>query len=166
LNKFKDSETLKKKVYDKLTKSIAGIFETAHDQINITKQIFTLPHSKGVLLILNETSYLFSPNILMRKVSEMFNKRTPTGNLRYKEIIAAWIIQFSHNMQLTPRTKAFPMINLLNNIGASEPDLEYVANYLETLEKAFAKFLKIPFLTDTIESANFEPNKMPSIKIQ
>jgi hypothetical protein len=33
LNKFEDSEPVKKRVYDKLTKSIAGIFETAHDEL-------------------------------------------------------------------------------------------------------------------------------------
>jgi hypothetical protein len=137
-----------------------------HEQIKITKDIFKLPYSKGVLLILNETSYLFSPSILMRKVSEMFNKRTPTGNLRYTEIIAAWIIQFSHTTQLTSRTKAFPSIKLLNNIGASEPDFEYVANYLEALEKSFAKFLKVPYMANTNKNTNFGPNKMPSIRIK
>lgn len=165
LDRFKDSESLKQRVFNKLTKSIEGSFEAAHKQIKTTKEIFKLPHSKGILLILNETSYLFSPSILMRKVSGMFNKRTHAGNLRYREIVAAWIIQFSHYTELKSKTKAFPTIKLLNNIGYSESDFEYVANYLETLEKEFADFLRMPYLTKTIEGTNFEPNKMPSIQI-
>jgi len=166
LDRIDTSGALQKKVFDRLTKSVAGNFETAHAQIRATKERFELPQSKGVLLILNEASFFLSPSILMRKVSEMFNKRTPQGELRYREISAVWIILFSHQRRSPNGISEIPSIKLLNNVGASESDLKYVFACLERLDREFAKFLKLPYHTGMVEITDFNPKVMPSIKIQ
>ncbi len=167
IRKFPESDKIRKKLFNRITKAIEGAFEEAHKQIKATKDVFSLPSSYGVMLILNESSYLLSPDIVTRKISEMFAKKNKDGTIRYQEIKAAWLLQLSHNITLDKRTIGCPSVILLNNISSTTSELSSILNNLENLERQFAQFMGLYHFSsnNNLEDHDMRPTIMPRINL-
>lgn len=156
LTHLPDGEEIKKTIYEKITTSIEKAFKKADDQITETKNLFNVPYAQGVLVILNESIDIFSPDVLLHKVAHLLNKKNSKGEVRYQAIVCAWIIFESHYIQINPNLKA-PLIVLLT--GPQSKDHPELADFIDEIQPKWAEFNKVPFLStdaETFESLEIE----------
>lgn len=143
LNFLPDKDKLNAKLFNAVTDSIEGIVEKANRQIRMTKKTFNLPSAGGLLIILNDLVDILSPDILASRVRKCFQKRTPTGEVRFPEITLVWAINVAHYMQVTPTLKAMPILIMPSGL----PDPNNIDGFVETLGKKWSAFDGKPFLT-------------------
>ncbi|MDX9703663.1 MAG: hypothetical protein RBU23_11575 [Candidatus Auribacterota bacterium] len=167
VEKFPNPEVVRQQVFQRLTKTIDGSFSKANKQILSTKKYYNLNNSKGILLILNEASYWFSPHIISYACSSLMAKKNERNSYRYSEIKAVWILQYSHFIKFSENNTSYPSTILFNNFVMNDDEIKQMNIQLGMLEQKYARFLEIPYMTTSrkFEEMNFTPHQMPTIDL-
>jgi hypothetical protein len=143
LSHLPDGEDINKKIFYMITSAIEDGVEKANRQIRTAQEVFELNGSEGILIILNDSIDIMSPDIVLHKVHSLFNKRTQSGEPRYPHISIAWIISDIHILQENQEQKLLPSVVVVNDHA---PSWEESDNYLMWLQKKWAAFNNMPFI--------------------
>jgi hypothetical protein len=158
LKHLPDGQQINRQIFDAVTSAIKDLVRSANGQIRRTKETFVLPSAGGMLVILNEFVDILSPDVIARRVDELFKKRTPDGKPQFPEINAVLIINESHYMQVTPDLQGIPALIMTNVV----PDHADVTGYISSLQPKWAEYHGVPLVT--IEGSVLDEVKFESIK--
>jgi hypothetical protein len=157
LPKLRDGEELRQKLYEAVSSAIPELVRKANRQIRSTKQTFSLPDSRGLLIILNDAVAILNPQVIARRVGATLVKRTPSGEFQFPEITGVWIISEQHTVQVTPTLRGIPAVVMLH--PAFEDD-ELTGEFLRRIQGFWATFNGLPLVR--LESENFDTLKYAS----
>jgi hypothetical protein len=107
-----DRDAIRAEIYERVTRSIERAFKKADHQVAGTKARFQLHASFGLLVLLNGSIDIFSPEILAQRVSQTFVKKNGAGEIRYHNIQWVCIVSETHYAPITGRLKALPIIDI------------------------------------------------------
>jgi hypothetical protein len=136
-----DGEKINAKIFEKVTRSIEQGFRSADKQIADTKDTFNVSQAIGLLVILNESIDVISPDVITWKVSQMLTKKANNGNVRYNNIVSVWIINESHFTYIENKIKGIPTIIVY---GPNAQYVENIDNVFNFLQKEWANSNKLP----------------------
>lgn len=159
-----DSERLHRKIYDAVTTSIENLVKDANRQIRQTKASFGLPDARGVLIVLNDTIDILSPEVMGHKVAATLNKRTSTRAIRFPEIGYAWLLCETHSTPVTPTLKGLLSVVMEHPLVKDDGTLE---RFVDSLQPRWAAFNRMPFFRAEVPSGRIgdipiEPMKASS----
>lgn len=152
-----DGDQINRKIFDAITSAIEGLLRKAHRQIRATKEAFNVQNAGGLLVILNDTVEISSPDVIIHKVFEVLHKRTPEGKVRFHEIEVVWIINETHFIQVTPRLKTIPSVMLINPYN--QEDITETDIFVESLQPKWAAYNGLPSIKmkgDTFSNFQFK----------
>lgn len=136
-----DGEKINQKIIEKITRSIEDGVRSADKQIFDTKDTFAINQAIGLLVILNETIDILSPDVITWKVSQMLTKKVNNEDIRYSNITSIWIINESHFTYIKKKTKCIPTI-IVN--GPNAKFVKNLDNTFKFLQKEWAISNKLP----------------------
>jgi Penicillin binding protein transpeptidase domain len=95
-----DGYSLKKGLYERLTRGIEDILARADKQTADTRQTFALPPelALGMVIILNENAQILEPDYVVSRVWDTLCKRSPKGELRYQNNEVVILISEGHRV--------------------------------------------------------------------
>ena len=141
-----DGEKINTKIFEKITRSIEQAFRSANKQIFDTKDTFQINNSIGLLVILNESINILSPDVIVWKISQMLTKKTKDESIRYNNLTSVWVINESHFTHIQNKIKYVPSIIVE---GPNAQSIENIGNIYNYLQKEWASFNKVPvFFSD------------------
>jgi hypothetical protein len=159
LKSFPDRDQIMNDIGDQLTAGLEFIVKKANRQIREAKKSFGLGKSHGVLIVLNDTVEVLSPEVLAFGLNRLLlKKKGPSGEPRFSEISAVWILSDLHVIKTPAGTEAIPSITITNVFVDGH---EEATDYLQWLQEKWAAFNGSPFIpTDIdIKSAQFAKRK-------
>jgi hypothetical protein len=159
LKSFPDRDQIMNDIGDQLTAGLEFIVRKANRQIREAKKSFGLGKSHGVLIVLNDTVEVLSPEVLAFGLNRLLlKKKGPSGEPRFSEISAVWILSDLHVIKTPAGTEAIPSITITNVFVDGH---EEATDYLQWLQEKWAAFNGSPFIpTDIdIKSAQFAKRK-------
>jgi len=107
-----DRDAIRLEIYERVTRSIERAFKKADHQVAGTKTRFQLPASFGLLVLLNGSIDIFSPELLAQRVSQTLVKKNGAGEIRYPNIQWACIVSETHYAPIAACLKALPIIEI------------------------------------------------------
>ena len=96
LKYFPNEEKIKLEIYNLITKQIEKILSKANGQIPSTEKIFNLGSSTGVLILLNDTVNVLSPEVIAKRVSGRLGEKNKSGEYRFDRIQYVIFISETH----------------------------------------------------------------------
>ena len=96
LKKFPDAESVKRRIYSKITKLLEDYLSSANKQIKSTSLLFKIPRYSGILIILNDKVKVLSPEIISSRIAQRLKERDSKGILRFNEITHVLLISETH----------------------------------------------------------------------
>jgi hypothetical protein len=159
LKHLPDGQQINRQIFDAVTSAIKDLTRSANGQIRRTKETFNLPSAGGMLVILNEFIDILSPDVIARRLDELFRKRNPDGTPQFPEINAVLIINESHYTQVTPDLQGIPALIMTNPMV---PDLVDATGYISSLQPKWAEYHGVPLVT--MKGGVLDEVKFESIK--
>jgi hypothetical protein len=148
LKHLPDGEDINHQAFDEITSAIENYFKKANRQIREAKNSFEIRSAEGILVIINDIVEVLSPDIILNKICQLFNKKDPNGEPRYPHISVAWVISETHVFRTEVGLDLIPSIMISNN---SSPGYQAAADYVEWMNKKWASFNNMPFLEGNTE---------------
>jgi hypothetical protein len=142
LRNLPDGDKVGAKLMEALTDSIEAIVEKANRQIRATKETFGLPDAGGLLIIVNDTVDILSPDLITYRVRRALNKRTSGGESRFPHVSAVLLIGGAHYTQMTPTLKGMPLLLIPNAV----PEEEIVQAFVSVLNEKWSAFEGRPLI--------------------
>lgn len=143
LQKLSDGKKVHQQITYKMTRAIQDSIEKADRQIRQTKEDLEIQDALGILVILNDTVYSLSPEVISGAAKKMLKKRKPNGNLVCNELDYIWLISETHKYELPGQPPMLPLIRIskVDHKNNTEP-----ARFMSYLEEAFSRFCGQPFV--------------------
>lgn len=154
-----DGEQIGQKIVEAISSAIPNSLRDANRQVRETKGSFHLPDAEGLLVLLNDAVDILSPHIIVSQIQNQLAKRISSGEMRFQEISIVWIIDETHTTQINEKTRANPLIMVINDYIQSSGATEVLVN---TLFKQWAEFEGFPLITQkdtSMQNLSFEPNR-------
>ena len=142
LEMIHDGNQIRDAIFRAITESVEGVVEKANRQIRETKRTFDIPDAYGLLVVLNDAVLILPPTTVAKRVAHCFIKRTVTGDRRFPEIDAAWLLNERHLTQIGGRRAVADIIiqNSQNNRG------KYTSAIADHLSEKWAAFNQKQFV--------------------
>jgi hypothetical protein len=158
LKSFPDRDQIMNDIGDQLTSGLESIVRKANRQIRNAKKCFGLGKSHGILIVLNDTVEVLSPEVLAFGLNRLLAKKGPSGEPRFSEIAAVWILSDLHVIKTPVGTEAIPSITITNVLVGGH---EEATDYLQWLQEKWASFNGRTFIPTDIDvkSAQFAKRK-------
>lgn len=141
LGKLHDGEQLKERIALRITRSVEDAFRSAKRQIAATRSSFDLPHSDGLLVLLNNAIDILDPMLLghrCRNLLDHFDSNdTHAGSINH-----VWIIQATHYAGVRPESLTVPSVFVES---VSFPPSEITRKRIEILARQRAAFDGVRF---------------------
>jgi hypothetical protein len=99
---FPDEEKTNLEVLTLITKQIEGVLSKANSQISSTENMFNLHDSTGILILLNDTVKILSPNIIAKRIVDRIREKNKTDNYRFNRIQYVIFISETHTYKGIP----------------------------------------------------------------
>ena len=109
LARLPDGENINRRIYGAITRSVEDAIRSAEEQIEETRKLLSLPNAVGVLVLLNESIDVLSPEVVGHRVAALM-RRERTGRSSDPAIHFAWLLIESHTTPIGPALNAFPSI--------------------------------------------------------
>lgn len=135
-------EKLRRQIFDAVTRSIENLVADANRQIRETKATFNVPEASGVLIVLNDTIDILSPEMIAHRVGQTLSKKTPQGVVRYPEVGYSWLLCETHGTPIAPGLTGLLSVELEHPLIEQSVMLQ---RFLETLQQRWAAFNRVPF---------------------
>lgn len=110
LKHLPDGEDINRQITQSLTTSVRAIFRKANAQISSTKEIFNLPDSQGLLIILNQNVEVLNPQLIWRTVTKIAHAKKDDGTFRYSHLRAVLLLSELHGKELPGNVLAHPVL--------------------------------------------------------
>lgn len=138
--KLPDRDRLERSMILKMAKVIDDCVAKADKQSRDTRKIFSIPDAVGILVLLNEKATILDPEIIRYSLSQVFQKKSDEGSLRYPHNSGVILISDAHLMN-TPQGK-FRVYRTFTSPNRNAADI--VLQFSDRLLRAWAKFNGIP----------------------
>ncbi len=136
INKILDhapnKEEIQKKIISKTTQLIEYYFKNSNSQISATKMIFNIPDSIGILVILNDSVSVLSPEILSHRIQARLKQTREDFSRRFNEVNLVILITETHQY----KNRASSVLR----IDGPSPVPRKVEEYLNYLVLAWGQF--------------------------
>ncbi|MDO8786702.1 MAG: hypothetical protein Q7J42_01325 [Sulfuritalea sp.] len=116
MSHLSDGEQIYRRTFGAITRSVEDAVRSAEEQISHTRHVLNLQNSVGILVILNESVELLSPDVVGYKVANLM-RRSRTGNSTSEKLDFAWLLFESHSLSTSSGFQAFPSM-LIEGEGA------------------------------------------------
>ncbi len=156
LKHLPDGESIKRRIYERITRSTEAAFRSANRQIASTREVYGLPESPGILVLLNEDIAVLSPEVLAACIQMRFQRKDPDGRYHYRDITHAWMISECHKLTGAQDVELVPSM-VVDGPAARRSDEE--SRLLLDLQRAWARWNGVPLVVtsnNAIESLAFE----------
>ena len=134
LEHFPNKEEMQRKLFNQITKLIEDYLSNADKQIFSTAKVFGIAKYTGVLIILNESIGVLSPEIVTHKLSRLVTQKRKDGGLRFSRVSYVLFISEAHLYRQTT-----PIALLLQN-DLVPPHDNTVEEYMHYLIHAWSEF--------------------------
>lgn len=151
LKNFPDRDKIMNDVGVQLTSGLESIVRKANRQIRNAKKCFGLDNSHGILIVLNDSVEVLSPEVLAVGLNRLLLKKNSSGGVRFSEITAVWILSDLHVIRSPHGTEAIPSIIITNVFVEGH---EEATNYLQWLQEKWASFNGSPFISVDFDIRN------------
>lgn len=142
LRHLPDRAQINQRIYRNVTRSVEDAIRSAEKQIRDTKGLLQLENSIGMLVLLNESIDVLSPDVVVHKTSELLCRQrdamSPTLPIDF-----VWLLFKSHVSPLGPGLNGLPSMLLQ---GESAHDAKWFIEYFEGLQKGWAYFNGVPLI--------------------
>jgi len=141
LNHLSNGSELNKEIVESVTSSIQTIYRKSNKQVRTTKSTFQLPNSQGLLIVLNESIDILTPEQVVWRLKQTANKKHPDKSYQFVEINYVVHISEAHFSPSPNKEMGFLIIHQPINNG-------FVFRYEEFVKKLTRKwteFNNIPF---------------------
>jgi len=138
-----DGKKIHAQIFKKITRSIEDDVRHADKQIESTRKVLNLSESVGVLALLNENIDILSPQIIVRRVSQLLCYKKPNNLVGYKNVQFVWLISESHSCKLDNGAAALGSIRLE---GPTAIENNWFSTAFNRLEAGWAKFNNMPYI--------------------
>jgi hypothetical protein len=152
-----DGEDINQKIFYAITSAIEDHIEKANRQIREAKNNFEINSAEGIVVIINDIVEILSPNLILNKICQLFNKKCQNGDPRYPDISVAWVITETHVFKAELGLDLLPSIMITNNFS---PSYQAAADYVEWMNKKWASFNNMPFIEGTADIMVSELSKI------
>ncbi len=143
LKHLPDGPAIKRRVLQRVVRSVESGFRSADDQIADTKQTFGIPHAEGLLILLNGGVEILSPDVLAWQIARMLQARSETdGTARYPNVNCAWVITETHFMPIQGQRALPGLLMQSEQVPLSTSNW----NVLNALQPAWAAFNGVPLV--------------------
>lgn len=143
--KLPDGNRLQRSLILKIAQVIDDCVAKADKQSRDTRKIFSIPDAVGILVFLNEKATILDPEIIHYSLSQVFQKKSNDGSLRYPHNNGVILISDAHLMN-TPKGKFKTYMTFTSPHGNAA---DIVRQFSDKLLRAWAKFNGIPVASPT-----------------
>lgn len=144
LKHLPDGQEIFEKLFYKLSRSIEKSFRDADKQICSTKEIFACPDAFGILVLLNQSISVLSPELISHRVSQLLTKSEIDDTPHYKNITCVWLIMGNYSLRTGKPNKFMPSIVIDGLYADNKPELTGV---LEILQRRWASYNGMRYAT-------------------
>jgi hypothetical protein len=141
LEHLPNKEEINEKIIDVISSSIQGQIRSANRQIRSTKEVFGIPDSGGILVILNDAVDVLTPEIIIHRIRQTLNKKTPDGELQFPYVDCVCTFHDAHYFDLTPALRTTPGFILLPDHSSSK-----IERFAEGLHRGWAAYEGLPYI--------------------
>jgi hypothetical protein len=158
LRSFPDRDQIRNEIGNQLTSGLESVVRKANRQIRNAKNSFGLGKSHGILIVLNDTVEILSPEVLAFGLNRLMLKKDSNGDQRFSEISAVLLLTDLHVIRAPSGSEAIPSITITNVYVDGH---EEATQYLQWLQRKWASFNGTPFIQSDIDirSAQFGKRK-------
>lgn len=150
IKNFLDREEINRNLHLEITKPLNDVYRSANNQIQSPKATFHLPNSQGLLVILNDSVDILTPESLVHRLRQIASKTAPDGSYQYQHINSVLLISEAH---FTPQGElmGFPLLHI-----EIEPITKFLfGQTLDNFFKEWSKFEGVPlFETSLVDEEN------------
>lgn len=136
LSHLPDGELINRKMYGAITRSVEDAVRSAEEQISHTRHVLRLYDSVGVLVILNESIDILSPEVVGHRVSTVM-RRARTGRSAVELLDFAWLFFESHSVGNPVNLTNFPSMLVKGN---RSQEFSWFPSYHNDLVARWASF--------------------------
>ena len=154
LRHMPDGEQINQRIFNRVTRSVEDATRSAEDQIANTARILNLNESAGVLVLLNESIDVLTPEVIASRVGMLLRRKAEDGNYR-SPIAFAWLLFEGHITTSGQATKTLPTVVLE---GPRASTFDGFSERLTYLQLAWAQYNGRPLLKT--ENATFDDLKV------
>lgn len=138
--KLQDGDRLQRSLILKIAKVVDDCVAKADKQTRDTREIFSIPDAVGILVLLNEEATILNPEIIHYSLSQVFQKKSDNGSLRYPHNNGVILISDLHTLNTAQgKFKTYMTFTSPHGIAA-----DIVRQFSYQLLEAWAKFNGIP----------------------
>ncbi len=150
LQHLPDGENINRRIHRNLTRSVEKGIRSADKQFVDTKDIFDLDDSIGLLVVLNQNIEVFSPEVVLSRLSQHLCTSSPSSP-RVENVDFIWFISESHVGVVPNIPNAFPSILLTSQNSKQD---KCFTPLFERLQHEWARFNGLPLVQLDIASPN------------
>ncbi len=136
LDALPDGDEIHRRIYGAITRSVEQAVRSAEEQVSQTRELFRLPNSVGLLVILNESVEVLDPTVVASRVSQLLT-RGRSGRSTAEKLDFVWLIFESHSVQGVGRLRAYPSVLIVGDGGVR---YEWYDGFHADLQERWAKF--------------------------
>lgn len=148
-----DSDDLQRRLVLDLARVIDDVVATADKQTADTREIFNIPDSTGILILLNEGAGYLQPDVVHYALANSFQKKLKSGAFRYVANDGVILISEAHSLNTSPMQPAFPILTFISPQKKRAAD---VTGFSERLMREWAAFNNAPLLMVPVD-INLKP---------
>lgn len=157
LNCLPDGEYVKERMVKAITTGLKKSLKKANKQIAVSKKMYDIQTAEGILIIINDSVEVLSPEIIADRVSQLLQERAyPSGELLYSDIAVVLIVGGLHTIELERSQELMPIVTVVNSYI---DEYEAAEEYTQWLQRKWAKFNGVPLVEYNIQPEDFRTSK-------
>jgi hypothetical protein len=159
LKHFPDQYLVRQKIYNLITRVLEEYLSSANKQIPSTEALFGLQNTVGVLIILNDSIRVLSPEIIAHRINSRLLEKINSGEFRFNRVNYVVLISETHNFK-----GKMPLILTIEGPSISE-NKDIVSEYLQYLSVSWAHYNGGELAQLSVEEINWQDFKEAQKKI-
>ncbi len=157
LNCLPDGEYVKERMVKAITTGLKKSLKKANKQIAVSKKMYDIQTAEGILVIINDSVEVLSPEIIAYRVSQLLEERAyPSGELLYSDIAVVLIVGGLHTIELGRGQELIPIVTVVNSYIDEH---EAAKEYTRWLQRKWAQFNGVPLIEHNIQPEDFRTSK-------
>ncbi len=161
LNCLPDGKYVKERMVKAITTGLKSSLKKANKQIAGAKKTYDIETAEGILIIINDSVEILSPEVIAYRVSQLLREKDKSGNLLYPNVVVALTVGGLHTLELGSGQELMPLVTVVNSGVA---DFESVKDYTRWLERKWAEFNNVPLIEIDIEPEDLRTSKRKEIQ--
>lgn len=94
-----DADVLYRKCFNAMSTAVADAVDDANRQIRETKKAFGIMEADGLLILLHGRVAVLNPDVILKRVAQRLNKRTPAGTPTHEHLTQVVLFSEVHKLK-------------------------------------------------------------------